>query len=132
MPHVSGTPLADAGEAASAIFNPHQALKKCFGNNEILQEMVQCFLEEVDSELASMQTALQRGNLAEVGKTGHRLKGTAVYLAADALTAAATRVEQMEALPRDEIDAPAAVMALAYECRTLALALARWRSSPGS
>ena len=43
--------------------------------------MIQCFFDEVDNLLPKMRAALEKGDLEEVGRLGHRMKGTVVYLA---------------------------------------------------
>ena len=42
----------------------------------MVREMIECFFEEVDSLLPQMRAALQKGDLVEVGRLGHRMKGT--------------------------------------------------------
>ena len=43
--------------------------------------MIQCFFDDVDNLLPKIRAALEKGDLEEVGRLGHRLKGTVVYLA---------------------------------------------------
>ncbi len=64
-----------------SVFNENEALERCFRSRKMLQEMIQCFFKECDTLLPQMRAALQAGDLAEVGRLGHRLKGTVVYLA---------------------------------------------------
>jgi HPt (histidine-containing phosphotransfer) domain-containing protein len=78
-----------------ALFNRQAALARCFDNEQMLNEMVQCFLSEVECIFPAMQAALKQGNLTEVGDLGHRMKGTVVYLAAEAAYDAACRVERL-------------------------------------
>ena len=56
--------------------------------------MIECFLADVDNLLREIRAALDAGNLGEVGRLGHRLKGTVVYLGAKPAEEAACRVEQ--------------------------------------
>ena len=67
-----------------------------------------------------MRAALAKGDLPEVGRLGHRLKGTVVYLGAERTREAAQRTErfgQPSAGTRSE--AEAAVAALEQECHVL-------------
>ena len=48
----------------------------------MLREMIQCFCEELHSVFPQMRAALEKGDLVEVGRLGHRMKGTVVYLGA--------------------------------------------------
>ena len=63
------------------VFDPELALKRCFNNPKMLGDMTQCFFNDVDALLPTLQAALQEGNLTEAGRLGHRLKGTVLYLA---------------------------------------------------
>ena len=55
--------------------------------------MAQCFRDEVDDLLPRMWAALDRGDLIEVGRLAHRMKGTLVYLGAEPANEALRRVE---------------------------------------
>ncbi len=71
-----------APRAEEVVFNAEEALARCLRNPEMLEEMIRCFRDEVDSLLPQMRAALEQGNLVEVGRLGHRMKGTVVYLGA--------------------------------------------------
>ena len=66
--------------APAVVFDPDEALTQCCNNGDMLREMIQCFSSEVDSLFPQMRAALERGDLVEVGRIGHRMKGTVVYL----------------------------------------------------
>ena len=59
--------------------------------------MIRCFFDDADSLLPRMHTALQKGDLAEVTRLVHRLKGTIVYLGAEPAGEATLRVEKFVA-----------------------------------
>ena len=87
---------ADAPPQATALaFNPAEALARCFNSRDMLREMIQCFLDEVDNLFPRMRAALVQNDLAEVGRLGHRMRGTVVYLGAHPATEAALRVERV-------------------------------------
>ena len=56
--------------------------------------MIQCFFDEVGKLFPQMRAALKKGDLGEVGRLGHRMKGTVVYLGAQPAKEAALRVER--------------------------------------
>ena len=72
-------PLARQSRRAlrpTAVFDPELALKRCLNKPDLLQEMIGFFFKDADNFLPQMRAALQKGDLAEVGRLGHRLKGT--------------------------------------------------------
>jgi len=71
-----------------------------------------------------MHAALEKGDLIEVGKLGHRMKGTVVYLAAESAKEAALAVERFHKVKGGTpSEAKMAVEALHEECRALKAAL---------
>jgi HPt (histidine-containing phosphotransfer) domain-containing protein len=111
------------------LFDRDVALIRCFNNPELLAEMIQCFFDEIDSLFPQMRSALERNDLAEVGRLGHRLKGTVIYLGAESVGQAAVRVERFERPGGQLADAEKAVQALAQQCEILANTLALYRSA---
>ncbi|NUQ62078.1 MAG: response regulator [Pirellulales bacterium] len=75
------------------IFDPDEAIARCFNSTKMVREMVRYFYEEVETLFPMMRAALKRGDLAEAGQLGHRMKGTVVYLGAHPAREAAHRVE---------------------------------------
>ena len=76
------------------VFNPDEALVRCFDSADMVREMIQCFFDEVDNLLPQMRAALAKSDLVEVARLGHRMKGTVLYLGAQAAQEAALRVER--------------------------------------
>jgi len=109
--------------AGGLIFNPEEALARCMNSPEMVREMIQFYFQEVDDLLPQLQLALEEGDVTEVGRLGHRIKGTVVYLAAEPATQAALRVEQYYTgnrdFPADITDINAAIDTLQRECRVL-------------
>ena len=119
----------DAAETPSPttalVFDPEEALSRCFHSRDMVQEMIQCFFEEVDNLLPQMRAALARGDLADVGRLGHRMKGTVVYLGAHPAKDAALRVERFcKSSDGTPSEAEEAIDALDRECIALKAALA--------
>ena len=112
-----------AEPAPSAVFDPELALKRCFNKPKIVREMIAGFFAEAASLLPQMRAALEEGALQEVGRLGHRLKGTIVHLGAEAAEEAALRVEQFHLSGGEAAEAEEAVNALEYQCEVLKAAL---------
>jgi CheY-like chemotaxis protein len=111
-------------QTATVVFNRDEAISRCCGAPEILQEMIGCFLCEVDGLFPQMRTALERGDLAEVGRLGHRMKGTVVYLGAEPAEEAARGVERFcKSSGGTPSEAEDAINRLEQECIALKAAL---------
>lgn len=93
FPSASANKKDPADIPASAVFDAKLAHKRCFNNKSMLNEMIQCFLSEVDSLFTQMYAALEKGNFLEVGRLGHGLKGTVAYLGAQRATESTIAVE---------------------------------------
>jgi CheY-like chemotaxis protein len=116
------TRQGDAGYAR--VFDPVTALECCLGKRELVAQMIQYFFDDVETILPQVRLALDRGDLMEVGKLGHRLRGTISHLAAESAKKAALRVERFcKPGIGDLSDAKEAVNALEHECIVLKSAL---------
>lgn len=90
----------------------------------MVREMIQCFFDEVDNLFPQMRAALEKGDLLEVGRLGHRMKGTVVYLGAQPAREAALRVERFcKSSGGTSAEAEEAINALERECQVLKAAL---------
>jgi PAS domain S-box-containing protein len=106
------------------VFDPQEALSRCFHSQDMAREMIQCFFDEVDNLFPHMRAALAKGDLVEVGRLGHRMKGTVVYLGAQPAKEAALRVERFcQPGGGAPSEAEEAVNALERECLALKAAL---------
>ncbi len=114
-----------AARPAALVFDPEEALARCCNSKDVVREMIQCFFDEVDKLLPQMRTGLQNGDVVQVGRLGHRLKGTVVYLGAEPAKQAALGVEQFcKPGGGTPAEAEQAVNALERECLVLKAALA--------
>ena len=106
------------------VFDPEEALTRCFNSRDMVREMIQCFFDEVDNLFPQMRAALEKGDLVEVGRLGHRMKGTVVYLGARPAKEAALRVERFcKSSGGTPSEAEEAINALEHECMALKAAL---------
>ena len=115
---------ASAADAGS--FDLDEAVSKCDGKYEIVQEMIGCFFDEVDTLVEKMRAAMDAGNAAGLGNAAHRLKGTVVYLGARSAADATRRVEQI-GKSGDLAEGAEAIDALAVQIERLKEAIASHR-----
>jgi PAS domain S-box-containing protein len=119
---ITPSPAELAKPPAAAVFDPELALKRCFNDRTMLREMIQCFISEVDSLIPQMHAALEKGDLADVGHLGHRMKGTVLYLEAQNTMEATLAVERFHR-GGEQAEAEKAVKALQRECEVLRVIL---------
>ena len=74
-------------------FKIETLLAQCGGNREIGGVILDEFVIQVATDLKEMETCIASGNLVQVGKVGHRLKGTAGVLGAAKLHALCMALE---------------------------------------
>ena len=111
-------------QATAVVFDSEEAIRRCFNSQDMVCEMIQCFFDEVENLFPQMRTALEKGDLVEVGRLGHRIKGTVVYLGAQPAKEAALRVERFcKCEGGTPSEAEEAINALEHECVTLKAAL---------
>ena len=122
---VAATPGAaeTSPQATPPVFNAEEALSRCFNSEDMVREMIECFFDERDHLFPQMRAALEKGDLEEVGRLGHRMKGTVVYLGAQPAEEAALRVERFCQCGGTAAEAENAVNALEHECIALKAAL---------
>lgn len=107
-------------EGPPAVFDEQEALARCCDDPEVLKEMIEDFACEVDELFPQMRSALARGDLKGVGRLGHRMKGTVVYLGAWYAKEAAMGVEQFSKSDEGTVsEAEQAVNVLERECLRL-------------
>ena len=91
--------------------------------------MISFFFKDADNFLPQMRAALQKGDLAEVGRLGHRLKGTVAHVGAEAAREAALRVERFMLYAGEQTEAEEAVRAFERECEVLRAALTEYQAT---
>ncbi len=113
---VTSATRLDRPEAAS--WNHAEALQRIEGDEDLLQEMCQIFLEESPKLLQKLHDAIAAGDAGEVMRTAHSLKGESSYLSASATSQAARQLEEM-ARKRDLSGAAATFATLEREMASL-------------
>ncbi len=118
------TPPERAASPAIPVFDLELAIQRCFDSQDMVRKIVRSFFDDVDNFFPQMRVALEKGDLVEVGRLGHRMKGTAVYLGAAQAEQAALRVEQFRTSNNgNPSEAEKAINALEHECTLLKAAL---------
>jgi len=76
------------------------------GNLAFAERMIQVFEESFSRELVELEEALKLGNLAELARVAHRVRGSSANVAAERMQAAAAKIEELCGAGRtDEIPA---------------------------
>lgn len=81
------------------VFNQQSALKRVGGDAELLNDLLQTFLEDAPGQLAALTKAFEDGDLAHLGKLAHTLKGSSGTICAEDLHKTAL---DLEAAAREE------------------------------
>jgi signal transduction histidine kinase/ligand-binding sensor domain-containing protein/CheY-like chemotaxis protein/HPt (histidine-containing phosphotransfer) domain-containing protein len=87
----SSTPPPDAGDAP---VDWERLMKVSDGDEDFAQDLVQLFIESGDAALRDITVALQRGDLATVGRVAHSFKGSSANIFAQPASTAAARLEE--------------------------------------
>ena len=124
----SSSPAEPTSPLAAAVFDAELAMKRCLNKRDMLQQMIEFFFKDMDNFLPQMRAALQKGDLVEVGRLGHRLKGTVGHVGAEAAREAAERVERFMLHAGEQAEAEEAVGAFERECEVLKAALTEYQA----
>jgi signal transduction histidine kinase/CheY-like chemotaxis protein len=93
---VARTPIApDKPAAPTASWDKTEALDRIGGDEELLEELCQIFLEESPKLLQKLQQAVATGDSDGVMRAAHSLKGESSYLGAGGTSQAARQLEEM-------------------------------------
>jgi two-component system, sensor histidine kinase and response regulator len=126
-------PLSGPKECTSpptaAVFDAASALKQCLGKPDLLADIIQFFFDDLNKLLPQIHAAMQRGDLTEMGKLGHRLKGTITHLAAEPASEAAQQVDRLGRFGSGQAEAEEAVRVLERECQILKAVLAEYQAA---
>jgi len=90
---------APGGDCKSAAFDHEELLQRCMGNEDLLRNLLERFLERIEAEMGEAPALLEK-DTRDLAALAHRLKGLAANLAAHPLHDCAARLERL-ALERD-------------------------------
>ena len=74
-------------------FRIETLLTQCGGNREVSKVILEEFIIQVGDDMKELEQCITDGDLAKIGKLGHRLKGTAGVLGATNLHALCLTLE---------------------------------------
>jgi CheY-like chemotaxis protein len=92
---VEAAPLPDTLEETEPPLDWGEALARLDGNEKLLQEMAVLFCEEGPRLMTSIRAAIAQGDMAELRRAAHTLKGSADMFAARSAVETAQRLETM-------------------------------------
>jgi len=99
--HLSDSPQAvepDLFAAAPSVegksFDRSALLERLSGDEELLNEVLELFIKDIPSQLEELNQALNDNAAGEVRQRGHRIKGTAANVSAEAMREIAFAVEK--------------------------------------
>jgi CheY-like chemotaxis protein/HPt (histidine-containing phosphotransfer) domain-containing protein len=113
----------DRDRDKGAVFNPKQLLASVDGDNELLQEVIDLFLEEIPKNLAEIHDAIAEGDAARLQRTAHALKGSVSNFGSPAAVDLALKLEML-GKDRELSGALDVFSSLAAEMNRLQVALA--------
>ncbi len=92
LPVPSDPPAEEGSERV--VFDLPEALKRARGKQALLVELVKIFMDDSGSYLETLHQAAAAGNLEQVERAAHRLKGSSANVSAQRAAAAAERIEK--------------------------------------
>lgn len=82
-------------DAERPVIDRERALKRMGGDEELLDGLIECFLEDAPELIARLDQSLETGNTNELARAAHSLKGLVANFEAVACRDAAWTVEQL-------------------------------------
>lgn len=76
------------------IFDRAGLIERLGGDTELVDEIVQIFLESADEMIGTVDSAVADGDAHRVERSAHSLKGALLNIAADSVAEGALRLEQ--------------------------------------
>jgi two-component system, sensor histidine kinase and response regulator len=105
--------------------NRASILERLEGSQELLNEIIQLFIGEAPQLIDAMRNALEHGNLQELGRSAHSMKGAASNFLAYGTVTAASQLES-DAKNGDLDSANASLLTLELVVEHLVLELKNW------
>ena len=84
-----------AAPGSAITWNIAQTLERLGGDEKLLHEVVEIFLEEGPKQISSLRHAIAEGNAAGIERTAHSLKGELGYLGISEVSQNARELEEM-------------------------------------
>jgi two-component system sensor histidine kinase/response regulator len=122
--------LASSVSERQGIFDPAQMLNNIGGDQELLNQLIELFLERHTDIMTNIRQALSQSDAITVERTAHTLKGTAANLCAPEVAMAAGQLEAVGRLGTLH-EAPTVYAHLEMEMIRLIHALEAYRGNTG-
>ena len=74
---------------------PDELLARCVGRTELVQRVVNSFLQQLDQDIPELAGTLASGNTEDARRVAHRIKGASANVAAEDIRAAAENLEHL-------------------------------------
>lgn len=91
----NSSPSADASAVETHVFDRRAALNTASGDEQLLRELTQIFLDNYPKWMSDMKTAISTGDLETLGFTAHTLKGAVGLFRATDTFESAQRLETL-------------------------------------
>jgi PAS domain S-box-containing protein len=88
------SPMMQISQEKNELIDRVSLLERVEGDQELLTEMIQIFIEEAPALMKAMQEALQSGDMVVLERSAHSLKGAVGNLSSNSTATAALKVEQ--------------------------------------
>jgi HPt (histidine-containing phosphotransfer) domain-containing protein len=82
-----------AERCASDVLNLQELQDRCMGNIELMQRVLGKFQQRIPEELAELEKALELGDMAQIARVAHRVKGSSANVSARGIEQAAVEIE---------------------------------------
>jgi two-component system, sensor histidine kinase and response regulator len=93
-----GIPAGKKVALAPFVWNRAEALERLGGDEALLRELCEIFLEESPKLMRNLRKAIEEGDASSVMRAAHSLKGEVGYLGAAGASQAAQQLEDMGAM----------------------------------
>ncbi|MDY6851148.1 MAG: response regulator, partial [Thermodesulfobacteriota bacterium] len=90
LPHDKASETKTQGEE---IFDRAGLLDRILGDEELLKEVLEIYLQETPGHIESIKEALKKSDASEVTQHGHKIKGSSGMICAEGMQALGSRVE---------------------------------------
>lgn len=88
--------------SAAPILNLEETLERMSGDRVLLANLFQLFVDDVPKKLASVDAGIQEGDMYQIERTAHSLKGASATVGAVRLALIAAGLEQAARAGRNE------------------------------
>ena len=85
-----------------AFFNRSELAERMGGDEEVIEEVVECFLQEVPLQLEELRAALEECDFHQMQELAHGMKGSCLNVSANTMCETALEIETL--IKENELD----------------------------